>query len=193
MGNSIATVETTTTASRAYAVGDYLLYEGQLYKVKRAISRNGTLVIGTNIEAITVADVMQKLDIFTDTVRNATTLSTYVKGKVIKYGQVCMLNIAWDTTKTKNYFAVNSDYVIMGILPNGFRPNVNYDYTTILTYQLQIFGTAVISHETDSTKNFNAYIFIDHDGNIRIWFGGKQINEENKYYLSYGFAVFLTD
>ena len=193
MGNSIATVETTTTASRAYAVGDYLLYEGQLYKVKRAISKNGTLVIGTNIEDITVADIMQKLDLFTETVRSTTTLSTYIKGKVIKYGHVCTLNIAWDTTKTKKYFAVNSDYVNVGMLPSGFRPSVNYDYATILTYQTQIFGTVVISHETDSTKNFNAYLFIDQDGNIRVWFGGKQINEENKYYLLYGFAVFLTD
>lgn len=193
MGNSIAPVETTSSASKAYAVGDYLMYNGQLYKVKQAIAKNATLNIGTNIDDITLADVVQKLTLSTETVRNATTLSTYIKGKIVKYGHVCILHLEWDTTKTKNYFDVNSDYVLVGVLPNGFRPSGNFDYMTKLTYQIQVFGSVTISHETDSTKNFDAQIFLDQDGYIRIWFGGKTINEANKYYLSHGYAIYLTD
>lgn len=47
----IATVETTSTASKAYAVGDYLIYNNQLYRVTSAIASGGTLTVGTNISA----------------------------------------------------------------------------------------------------------------------------------------------
>ena len=47
----IATVETTSTASKAYSVGEYLVYNNQLYKVISAIASGGTLTVGTNISA----------------------------------------------------------------------------------------------------------------------------------------------
>lgn len=54
---NLATIETTTTASQAYAVGDYLVYGGQLYKVTTAIASGGTIVVtgsGANVAATTV-------------------------------------------------------------------------------------------------------------------------------------------
>ena len=54
VSGSLATVETTSTASKAYAVGDLLVYNNQLYKVASAIAAGGTLTPGTNITAVTV-------------------------------------------------------------------------------------------------------------------------------------------
>lgn len=54
---NLATIETTTTASQAYGVGDYLVYNGQLYKVTTAIASGGTIVVtgsGANVVATTV-------------------------------------------------------------------------------------------------------------------------------------------
>lgn len=49
--SNLATVESGTTASQAYTVGDYLVYNGQLCKVISAIAQGDTLTVGTNIEA----------------------------------------------------------------------------------------------------------------------------------------------
>lgn len=47
----LAPVESTSTASQNYAVGDYLVYNGILYRVTAAISAGQTLTPGTNISA----------------------------------------------------------------------------------------------------------------------------------------------
>lgn len=47
--NSIAPTESTSTASRAYAVGERLYYNGNFYKVTSAIAQDATLTVGTNI------------------------------------------------------------------------------------------------------------------------------------------------
>ena len=49
-----ATVEATTTASKAYVVNDLLIYNGVLYKVTSAISSGGTITPGTNVIATTI-------------------------------------------------------------------------------------------------------------------------------------------
>jgi len=55
--SEIAPVEATTTASRAYAVGDLLIYNGTLYRVTTAIASGGTITPGTNCTATSVSDV----------------------------------------------------------------------------------------------------------------------------------------
>ena len=49
--STLATVESTSTASKAYTVGSYLVYNGILYRVTAAISAGHTLTPGTNISA----------------------------------------------------------------------------------------------------------------------------------------------
>ena len=51
-----AYVEYTDTASKAYAVGDYLVYDSKFYKVTSAISQGDTIVPNTNVVKTTVAD-----------------------------------------------------------------------------------------------------------------------------------------
>ena len=48
--------ESTTTASKAYAIGEYLTYNGYLYRVTAAISSGGTITIGTNVVQTNVGD-----------------------------------------------------------------------------------------------------------------------------------------
>ena len=43
-------VESTSTASKAYSIGDSVVYDGRLYKVITAINQGDTLTVGTNIE-----------------------------------------------------------------------------------------------------------------------------------------------
>lgn len=51
-----ATVEYTDTASKAYAVGDYLVYDSKFYRVSSAIAQGDTIVPDTNVVKTTVAD-----------------------------------------------------------------------------------------------------------------------------------------
>lgn len=49
-----ASVEYTNKASKAYAVGEYLMLDSKLYRVTAAISQNDTITVGTNVIATTV-------------------------------------------------------------------------------------------------------------------------------------------
>lgn len=57
----IALTEETSTASRTYAIGDYLILNNVLYKVTAAISSGGTITVGTNVAATTVTDEIKAL------------------------------------------------------------------------------------------------------------------------------------
>lgn len=56
----IATVESGTTASRAYSVGELVYVSGTLYRVKTAIASGATFTVGTNIEVTNVSENILK-------------------------------------------------------------------------------------------------------------------------------------
>lgn len=60
--SNLATIESGTTASQAYTVGDYLVYNGQLCKVISAIAQGDTLTVGTNIEVTTSGGELTRLN-----------------------------------------------------------------------------------------------------------------------------------
>lgn len=53
---NVADVQTTATATKSYAVGDYLIYNATLYKVTVAITSGGTITPGTNVTAVVLTD-----------------------------------------------------------------------------------------------------------------------------------------
>lgn len=57
---NIAQIETSPT-THAYEIGEYLVYNGILYKAKIDISIGGTLIVGTNIESTTVSEAMSSI------------------------------------------------------------------------------------------------------------------------------------
>lgn len=61
LDKNIASIEATSTASKAYAVGEYLVVGGQLCKATAAIAQNDSLVFNTNIESTLVGDELQSL------------------------------------------------------------------------------------------------------------------------------------
>lgn len=63
VAGNLATVEASSTASKDYAPGEYLVYHYQLYKASTAISQGDTLEVGTNLDlAIYSEDVAAALD-----------------------------------------------------------------------------------------------------------------------------------
>lgn len=66
MGNKlagdIATVQTSNTATRNFAVGEYIVYNGIMYKVTTAIASGGTLTPGTNLTAANIGAQLKSLN-----------------------------------------------------------------------------------------------------------------------------------
>lgn len=60
---NIATVETNASdASKAYSVGQYLIYDGVLYRVTSAIAIHGNIVNGTNVTSVKAMDEVSNSD-----------------------------------------------------------------------------------------------------------------------------------
>lgn len=57
----IAPTEKGMTASKTYAVNNFLIVDNQLYRVTAAIASGATITPGTNVTAVTVADILTQL------------------------------------------------------------------------------------------------------------------------------------
>lgn len=60
--SNVATVEDTTTSTHAYAKGDYVVVEGQLYEVTAAIAIGDTFAVGTNVAVTTVGAELTQIN-----------------------------------------------------------------------------------------------------------------------------------
>ena len=56
-----ASIEIGETASKAYSVGDFLVKDEILYKVTKAITKDDTLTVGTNIDMTTVGGELSEI------------------------------------------------------------------------------------------------------------------------------------
>lgn len=61
MRENLATIEG-ITASKAYAKGDYLVFDGRLCKAKTSIAVNATLILDTNIELASVGGELSSIN-----------------------------------------------------------------------------------------------------------------------------------
>lgn len=59
--SEVATVESGNTASRAYAVNEFMMWKGGLYKVTQAIASGATITSGTNVTKTTIGAVLTAL------------------------------------------------------------------------------------------------------------------------------------
>lgn len=58
--SQIATVEWTNTASKAYDVGDYMVWRNKLYIVRATISSGGAITVNTNVQATDLGSEVKK-------------------------------------------------------------------------------------------------------------------------------------
>lgn len=58
---NIATIEDSNVASQAYSVGNFLILDGQLYRVTNAIAQGGTITVGTNVTLDSVGSELKSL------------------------------------------------------------------------------------------------------------------------------------
>lgn len=91
LAGSVATIET-SPATAIHAVGDFILWNGQLYTVTSAIAVGETLTVGSNITATSAGSEITELKsglTFTPTLRSGFSLASwgYVTG--FRMGSLC--------------------------------------------------------------------------------------------------------
>ena len=129
-----ASIESGATASKAYSKGDFLVKNGSLYKVTKAIAKDDTLTVGTNIELDTVASELSSIS---ERLSQMSQSEYKIKEYVFKY------------TNVNNWMAYNIDE------PNAFLDGSSYLDTTNQYRYMLAYGTGVycrISYKDGAEK-----------------------------------------
>jgi len=114
---ALATKETSTTASKAYAVGDYFYYSDKLYKVTAAIASGGTITVGTNCAEAALADDVSDLK---SEISNLTPIVNAVNKEVNPEPYIVnMFDFFWAngtnslSSKVTDYATIETQYLIV--------------------------------------------------------------------------------
>ena len=91
--DNYATVEYGTNATKAYVVGEYVIVDSVLYRVKSAISNGATFTVDTNIESTTVGDELKSLLVPVEHTLTAQTGITVGSMQCYTLGKLCFIRI----------------------------------------------------------------------------------------------------
>ena len=117
--SNLAPIEATTTASRSYLVGDYLMLQGEFYKVISAIAIGDTLTVGTNIQSTNVGDEIDEVNDYTkDIDRYGLSITGFGSTfRLERVGRVCFITYNDSATSLPA-----GHLTISQTLPERFRP-----------------------------------------------------------------------
>lgn len=129
--NGIASYEETTTASKPYSIGDYLGYDGKLYKVISAIAQGGTIITtGTNanVEQTTAGDQITDIqsdvtgiqsdvsDIqgdVTDIQEDITDIQSAIANDILRYENITVNAGTGDIASVTNDSRITANHVVV--------------------------------------------------------------------------------
>ncbi|HAB93357.1 MAG TPA: hypothetical protein DCF49_01105 [Lachnospiraceae bacterium] len=142
---SLATIEA-SPATANYSVGSFLVYNGTLYKVTRAIAAGEALVVGTNISATTAGAELKSLNNGLTNVIYITISAGRIKGWCYKVGKICMLTITDGTSET------TTANTVLFTLPQGYRPVYQVEFVdTYGKIRMRISENGQITNVEQST------------------------------------------
>ena len=147
----ITDVESTNHASKAYAVGDTLIYDHDLYEVTAAISIGDTLAIGTNIVKTNIETLFQDLVRPQYISLTAAAGATITHNETYKIGKLVVVNIYVHLTQN---VPVETNFVTG--LPKGSAIYATGDVITglhsnRLSVRNNIDGLSIIQGTTDAS------------------------------------------
>lgn len=165
----LAYVESGTTASRAYAVGEYFCLNGLLYRAKTAISSGASFTPGTNCEQVAEGAANSLKSEFdykvktTPTVYDATRLSSVsggyvVKGNVVYIQMQFTVNGSWsipslDTFRLFSNFPAPQFGALCIASGNGNNALWNFNFL------VRDDGAGVLFNRDAATHNVNGVTF----------------------------------
>lgn len=173
----VATYQSTSTALRNYAVGDFMIYENNFYEVTQAIASGGTIVKNTNVTKKTIGEVLTALASATPAdMTGATSLLPGTHGlvpapaagdqdKVLKGDGTW--GTAGDTASVRydpdtGYIQYTTDGGTTWI--NLFNTNTPQQILPLMTSYTSAVGTVTAQVYTGGGQNPDAYKAIDGSG-----------------------------
>lgn len=161
-----AAVESSTTASQAYAAGDYVVVSGVLRKVKSAIAK-GNAISDSNSTATTVTGELA-------TIGNSVSQSVYLmlyeggsSGSVIFYSRGCMATLMVSGITGVN---VGTPWKIPEIIPEKFRPDLGF-YSVLAHRQSNNIGQIWIPAKVDTDPHVYIYAGVAPSGSTNSLYG----------------------
>lgn len=161
-----AAVESSATASQAYAAGDYVVVNGLLRKVKAAIAK-GNAISDSNSTATTVTGELA-------TIGNSVSQSAYFMlydsesdGDVIFYSRGCMATLIVSGVSGVN---VGTPWKIPEIIPKKFRPDIGF-YSVLTHRQSNNIGQIWVPAKIDNDPYVYIYAGVAPSGNTNSLYG----------------------
>lgn len=154
----ITDVEATNTATKAYSVGDTLIYDHELYKVTTAIEIGDTLTVGTNISKTTLQSIdNEHATMYTPQL--ITTLVpasgiTIVRNDSYKIGKLVIFNVSITMSGT-----ITGGTPIITGLPHG-----------PVTYPVGTAVTAVSTNRASLNTAMEGIALVQGSNDIRVQF-----------------------
>lgn len=160
-----ASIEIGDTASKAYNIGDFLVKNGVLYKVTKAIAKDDTLTVGTNIAMTTVGGELSEKSNSSDRVQLSldavavgkdedgnTVYEKTFKGSTISSGTVIDSNLTISKLKWIRLVGgcINNSGVSLTVLP--------YDATSSSRYNFIVFSNSkglVVEYHSVTVKMYH--------------------------------------
>lgn len=161
IAGNLAMIES-SPATTAHVVGEYIVYNGQLYKVTAAIASGQTLTVGTNISAITMSGEFGTVSQATPIVgENITNVGTLVKkvGKVVVFSGIAR--------------------ALVDLAGNG---------TTIFTIPAEYAPSSGVTTACYAVYNNNPGMynfFLQENGVFRTNIGGGIVNADTAIYINF--------
>lgn len=161
-----AAVESSATASQAYAAGDYVVVNGLLRKVKAAIAK-GNAISDSNSTATTVTGELA-------TIGNSVSQSEYLMlydgesdGDVIFYSRGCMATLIVSGISGIN---VGTPWKIPKVIPEKFRPDIGF-YSVLAHRQSNNVGQIWVPAKIDNDPHVYMYAGVTTSGNTNSLYG----------------------
>lgn len=161
-----AAVESSATASQAYAAGDYVVVNGLLRKVKAAIAK-GNAISDSNSTATTVTGELA-------TIGNSVSQSAYFmlynsesSGDVIFYSRGCMATLLVSGISGVN---VGTPWKIPEVIPKKFRPDLGF-YSVLAHRQSNSIGQIWVPSKIDNDPHAYIYAGVAPSGNTNSLYG----------------------
>ena len=161
-----AAVESSSTASQAYAAGNYVVVNGVLRKVKAAIAK-GNAISNSNSTATTVTGELA-------TIGNSVYQSTHFKlyasdssGDVIFYSKGCVATLIVSGITGVN---VGAPWKIPDVIPERFRPEVGF-YSVLAHRQSNNIGQIWVPARIDTDPHVYIYAGVAPSGSDNSLYG----------------------
>lgn len=161
-----AAVESSTTASQAYAAGDYVVVNGVLRKVKSAIAK-GNAISDSNSTAATVTGEFAAIRNYVSDSAYAELYHSENNGRVIFYARG---GIATLTVIDVVGVDVGTPFKVPDIIPARLRPDVAF-YDALAHRQSNNIGQIWVPCKTDSEPHVHIYAGVAPSGHNNALFG----------------------